>query len=421
MPAPSSTSSADSNSILFWPAIAALVLNMTGCSSSDGDGGGAADEVVLSGGQQSAFDGQGFFRAGNVAGLAFVSGAQAGVTDAKGAFSCDADERISFSIGAVALGDTACGPVAHAAALTVSGSLTDPAAINIMRFLMVLDQDENPDNGIAISDPVRVIADNWAQIDFLAADFESELSQVISDIASIEGRIASVPDAAAALVFLDASLSCAYSGVFYDWFPGNGGSVPISLSLSIFREAVSGVDLGELVMISQDPILPLSLESTGEVELGTFPGISHFDFSAQFITSDMLKGTWSNAQTVQATDRSGRFEAFRLGESDGEYRFVGKVERDNLFVPGRQLLSRFEVTLSGDTLSGRAFDLLLGASLSITGRRIADSNDFEITVSRLGTATVTLMLDADGEPVGLTGGWPQFEGNVIKSVGCRLT
>jgi hypothetical protein len=290
-----------------------------------------------------------------------------------------------------------------------------------MRFLMMLDQDENPDNGIVISESVRVMADSWAPVDFSAPDFESELSQVISDIASVDGRFVTVPNVAAAFAFLDAGLSCAYSGVFFDWFLGDSGGVPISLSLRIFREPGDNADVGELHLIRQDPILPLALESTGEVALGAFPSVSNSDFSAEFITSDVLMGSWQNAQTVQATDRSGSFDAFRLGRTDGEYRFVGKVERENLLAPGSQLLTQLEVTLTGDTLSGQAFDLLIGVIFPVTGRRIAGSTDFEIEVSQLGTTTVTLDLDADGEPVGLTGGWPGFEENVVDAVACRLT
>lgn len=426
MQATSRLSNADSNMRLSgprcrfcWLAVAPLILNIAGCSS--GDVTGAGEEAVESSGRQPAFDGQGFFRAGNVAGLEFVSGTQAGVTDAAGAYRCDEGERIAFTIGSVSLGDTACASVAHAAALTASGSPTDPAALNIMRFLMMLDQDENPDNGISISESVRGIADSWAQIDFVAEDFESELSQVISDIASVEGRVARVPDAADAYVFLDASLACAYSGVFFDWFPGDSGTVPISLSLRVFRETAGNTDVGEFVLIRQDPYLPLFLASTGKVTLGTSPSVNDVDFSAAFITSDLLTGSWQNAQTVQAADRTGTFDAVRLGGNNGEYRFVGKAELENALAPGRQLLTRFEVTLSGDALSGVAFDLLLGAELPMTGRRIAGSNEFEIEVSQLGTATVLLIVDADGAPVGLTGGWPQVEGDVVEAAGCRLT
>ena len=427
MPATSSNSKADRDELLLrpsfirsWAAVAVLALTLTGCSSSDlGD---AEEAASASGGRQLsfAFDGRGFFRAGNVAGLEFVAGTRAGITDATGAFICDEGERISFSIGAVTLGDTACASVAHAAALTASRSPTDPAALNIMRFLMMLDQDENPNNGIAISESVRVAADSWSQIDFSAEDFENELLQVISDIASIEGRIASVPDDVAAFVLLDAGLSCAYSGVFFNRFHGDSGDVPISLSLRIFGGFAGNENVGELVMIRQDPFLPLYLESTGTVTLDTFSSVDSVDFSAEFITSDTLMGSWQNAQTVQAVDRMGSFDAIRLGGTSGEYRFVGNVERENTLEPGRQLLSRFELALSGDTLSGQAFDLLLGVTFPITGRRIAGSNDFEIEVSQLGSATVMLVPDVDGEPVGLTGGWPNFEGNVVEAVGCRL-
>ena len=53
--------------------------------------------------------------------------------------------------------------------------------------------------------------------------------------------------------------------------------------------------------------------------------------------------------------------------------------------------------------------------------RVSTDNEFEIEAANLGTATVTVVLDADGEPTALEGNWPFYEEQVLKAVGCRLT
>lgn len=147
--------------------VAASAMFLCACSGGSGDSGSSSGDSLEPGVRE------GFFRGGNVEGLEYASGAQAGTTDEAGAYTCEKEHRIVFSVGSVTLGETECVSVAHAAALTDSGSLTDRVALNITRFLMMLDQDQAPENGISISEPLRSIAGSWNQVDFSADDFES--------------------------------------------------------------------------------------------------------------------------------------------------------------------------------------------------------------------------------------------------------
>lgn len=394
--------------------MAAAALCLCACN------GGGGDSASPSGDAQEPGVRKGFFRGGNVAGLDFVSGAQNGTTDEAGAYSCETGHQITFSVGSVTLGETDCASVVHAAALAASGLPTDRVALNIMRFLMMLDQDQEPENGIFISEPLRSVAPSWNQLDFSVDDFESELYRVASDIASVETRMPSVPDSVTALVFLDASLSCAYSGVYTSRFQGET-NLPLNAALSVFRDPATNVDAGEFFLLRQEWPLPVFLDSTSELMLETLPQVTeNSNFFAEFVSPDQVMGSWRDAITAQNADRTGDFDVSRLGFIDGKYRFVGTLSVP-LIRTSPNLQGRIELSLDGDALTGRAFDLLLGIRFPVTGKRLDDSNTFEIEVSNLGTAEVTIILDTDGEPIALEGNWPGYEENVLEAVGCRLT
>ncbi len=363
---------------------------------------------------------QGFFRGGNVAGLEFTSAEQSGVTDSSGAYTCRTGSTVTFAVGSVSLGETECGSLAHAAAMTASGSPTDPAALNITRFLMLLDQDDDPGNGIFISESLRSLADSWTQIDFSASDFEGELSAVLADITSAESRIASVPDSAEAFVLLDAGLSCAYAGVYINLFPAGAISAPTSVALNIFKDPVTNVVVGDFLLLRQDPTSQVFLASTAEVMLGTLPGISNSAFFADFISPDRLTGSWLTAAAQQTIDRTGTFIIFRIGEVSGDYRFAGKLEKVGELSTDPSLQSRIALSLDGDAITGEAFDTFLGVRLGVTGRRLPNSNDYEIEVDGLGRATGSFIVDANDEPIAIEGNWPGYDENVLEGVGCRL-
>lgn len=366
----------------------------------------------------------GVFKPGNVAGLDFVSGAHTGVTDTTGHFTCATDQPVAFAIGKVALGNTACATVAHPAALTASGSLLDPAAINITRFLLLLDHDQAFDNGVQISEALRSLAAGWPQIDFSAADFESELVTVMSDIASTEGRTSVVvPTSAEALADLDASLSCAYSGVFVNTFVAGLFFAPTHAAIRVYRDPTSGNDVFDARIKRSHPQSQLYVYSAGTVALQTLPSLAGGpsnglgNVSADYRSPDLISGAWTDAGGAQQTiDRAGFFEVVRIGQAAGDYRFTGTFTRT-----ASGLVGLATMTLDGDTLAGEAFDLSNGAAFSVSGTRLPNSNSVELR-TRLATepSTVELLTDANGAPVSLKGPWPGTEAASLDAVGCRL-
>jgi hypothetical protein len=364
---------------------------------------------------------QGFFRGGNVAGLSYVSGQRSGITDAEGSYTCEADGLVAFSIGALDLGETPCATIAHAVALSPSGELTDQTSLNIMRLLLILDQDEDPNNGVFISEALRSIAENWAPIDFEATDFEAELAPIIADIASLESRVVDdVPGNDDAFVFLDASLSCAYSGVYYRIFQTGPVIATNVVTLNVFRDLASNTDVGDFLLLRQNLLSGLVGLGTESMQLRALPLLAGNSFEADFVTPDVLVITWFAAISQQPWDRSGSTVVSRLGGIDGEHRFAGTIQAFGT-ATRPSLLKKISLALEGDTFSGVAIDNALGLRHAVTGKRLPGSSNYELEIESLGSATGTIVINADGDPVGMRGNWPGYEDTVLEAVGCRLT
>lgn len=117
---------------------ALLTASLLSCGGDDNDGG----DIFK----------QGKFVDSAVQGITYVSGDQVGVTNAKGAFSYYDGNNVRFSIGDIFLG-TGPGKEVMSPIDLVPGAtdVTNPAVINIARFLQTLDDDANLANGIQIT------------------------------------------------------------------------------------------------------------------------------------------------------------------------------------------------------------------------------------------------------------------------------
>ena len=163
----------------------------------------------------------GFFKDFSVAGLAFESGQQTGITDGSGRFTCETGNDVSFSVGAVLLGETVCATFVAPNQLASLGAGFDLEVANLARFLQMLDQDGNPDNGIEISALVQQAAENWNQVDFRTSDLDNELVTIISDAASVDGTPHALPGAQEALTHLVDTLVCQYAGAYAGTISGS--------------------------------------------------------------------------------------------------------------------------------------------------------------------------------------------------------
>ena len=132
-----------------------LLLNACG-----GGGGNSTTETVSTG----------VFIDSPVEGLQYETATQSGTTNSLGEFDYLPGETITFSIGGILLGSTTAGPVVTPLSLVPGAtSATNPVVTNIVRLLLSLDSDGDPDNGITISSDVTTAANDLA-VDFGVAD-----------------------------------------------------------------------------------------------------------------------------------------------------------------------------------------------------------------------------------------------------------
>ncbi len=94
----------------------------------------------------------GVFLDSPVMGLGYQTETQSGLTDSKGQFHYREGEAVSFRIGlSLPLGSTFATPFVTPIDLTTPSDENDPWVTNIIRLLQSLDEDNNPNNGVEIS------------------------------------------------------------------------------------------------------------------------------------------------------------------------------------------------------------------------------------------------------------------------------
>lgn len=131
-----------------------------------------------------------------VSGANYRTASQSGTTSAAGAFNYRPGESVTFSVGginlpAVSVNDSVVTPVDMGA----DGTATDPATLNIARFIQALDSDDNPDNGITV-DARRV-----------APSATNPTSWASANPVALVASTVTVPDEAKALMHLAKSVA----------------------------------------------------------------------------------------------------------------------------------------------------------------------------------------------------------------------
>lgn len=334
-----------------------------------------------------------------VEGLSFTSGDQVGITDSEGTFTYEVGQNVTFSVSAVDIGSVAGSGIITPLDLTGSNS-TMPDAQNIVRFLLMLDSDGDSANGITVSNEVQLVAENWAQIDFTSADFETDLATIISDVAAVDNRTPVLPSALEAQAHLESTLACLSSGVFKGTYSGQdngtfllwiqherydplvfGDATPrvgvtSALVFSTDENVVSGVAPRQGLSFDSDQSFISGLVSTGAEFTGEL-----VDYAA------ITNGNWVNS----IFNESGTFSGERIGGSnDAVYRLSGffnlqgmDFSADNTGVVALDIFTDNSVT--GVMVS------LRGDETTLTGTRTGSS----ISVSG-GNSSFTLSFDPDG-------------------------
>lgn len=347
-----------------------------------------------------------------MSGMNYESGGQSGITGADGSFTYEVGKDVTFSVGGVTVGSTAGKSVVTPVDLVPGGNSSTPQVRNIVRFLLMLDENGDADDSITISTAVQAIADSWSQVDFTTADLATELASIISDADTADSTAHILPNIATAQSHLESTLLCTRAGAYRGTFSGDDNG-PFGILVDARTGDVSGFAFSntdqELLSLSGDSSIVFDQNAafvSGDVSSGA-------TFSGQFTGPDTLAGNW------QLSPDDGTFSGSRIGGvANAAFRFTGN------FVGAAYGLFTFDID-AADNVSGLAYTVLAGDGT--TDELVA----FSGTVA--GTALTAIIIDngvVDATITGtlnktsgaLTGSWIDADLNSgsFSGSGCKL-
>jgi hypothetical protein len=228
----------------------------------------------------------GVFRSDTVIGLGYVSGSHGGLTDKSGAFTYEQGQGITFTVGGVSIGGV---PTAKTLVtpvdLVAQGTGASNHVLNVVRFLLMLDQDGNANNGIQISAAVTAAAASWAPVDFDTTDLPTTLGPLIHEASGADGVSHVLPDAATAQAHLRSAFYCMRSGS-YDGTFGAGH--------------LAGFGRGDFTT----SVFPDGSMHSVAYASDTLPG---FDVQTNDAVSPLLDGTFAQSAVSPSVDLQGSF------------------------------------------------------------------------------------------------------------------
>ncbi|HEC26304.1 MAG TPA: hypothetical protein ENI67_02725 [Gammaproteobacteria bacterium] len=409
-------------------ALVLLVISylLASCGGGGSGGGSTSSSQIQSGS----------FIDSPVEGLSYRSGSQSGITDSKGAFTYEAGQDVIFSIGGVTLGTVAGAQVLTPVEL-VSGSSSDLEVNNVVRFLLLLDTDNDGSNGISISSAVQSVAVNWQQIDFTTTDLGTALISIISDIASADNRTPTLQDNVTSQAHIESTLSCLTSGIFAGGFSGDdAGTYLLWIQSQRFDPVTFGDNVPRIGVTSG-----LVFSTVDNVVSGIVPqrGLS-FDANKSFLSGlvssgaefagdlidyrDIANGRWRNGLTSESGAFSGKRKA---GDPNALYRLSGFLDvtgavafsADGSGVIGLDIFSDNSVTGTMITLRGTETPLTgtldNNSLITVTGNNIA----FQLSFDRDGTDPTNDV--GLGDTAGFVGSWASnLATGAVIGTSCKL-
>jgi Putative Ig domain len=274
----------------------------------------------------------GYFRDSTVAGLGYRSGSHSGVTDAQGRYTYEIGQNITFTVGAITLGAAPAKSQMTPVDLITNGNGKSTYVINVVRFLLMLDQDGDPSNGIQIAPDMTTAAAQWAPVDFNTTDLPTALATIISQAQMVEGDPHYLPDAATAQAQLTKNYYCAYSGGFLGTYQNSSGDGSHGLIAIAFTPDGRG------------NARVLDFSNNEDIRSNGLDGLSLLDgtFALNFDTPDNtnLRGSFSGTDVITGTYSQGslssEFTAARIGGSPNAHaRFTGGfAARNNSYPAG---------------------------------------------------------------------------------------
>ncbi len=261
----------------------------------------------------------GVFRSDTVIGLGYVSGTHSGLTDTSGAFTYEEGQGITFFVGAVSIGGVPTSKnLLTPVDLVLQGTGASNRVLNVVRFLMMLDEDANINNGVQISAAVTASAASWTPVDFDTTDLPTVLAPIIQQATAADGFPHVLPDAATAQAHLRMAFYCTHSGTYFGTFGANSPSGRLGgFVASVFPDGsmhsiayAAGTTAG-FELQTNDAVSPL-LDATF-TQSAASPSVS---LQGSFADATYLSGTYSG-------DAAGKFQAGGDASVTATYKFTG--------------------------------------------------------------------------------------------------
>ncbi|WP_148059282.1 hypothetical protein [Sinobacterium caligoides] len=115
--------------------------------------------------------------------IAYSTETRNGFTNEKGEFEYLNNETITFSIGAIQLPSSRAKAVITPLDIVGTQLINNTTVLNIVRLLISLDQDDNPENGIQIDDQAHENAQGES-VDFSSSDFANSVINIVANSGS---------------------------------------------------------------------------------------------------------------------------------------------------------------------------------------------------------------------------------------------
>ncbi|MFT6692397.1 MAG: hypothetical protein ACJAXH_002935 [Colwellia sp.] len=165
-------------------ALLIMVLLLAACGSDD-----SAPTVDIAPAEETLLTG--VFVDSAVEGIFYETATQSGTTNSLGEYNYLPGETVTFSIGAIVLGAAPASGVVTPLSIVPDAVSADNVQVNnIVRFLLSLDSDGDPDNGISISSDITTAAADTV-VDFSVADL------------SVDPGVTALLDAFPAIILVD--------------------------------------------------------------------------------------------------------------------------------------------------------------------------------------------------------------------------
>lgn len=182
---------------LFLAVASSLLLSACGGSSDSGSDAGGGDNT---GGGGATVE-TGVFVDSAVGNISYTTETQSGTTNDAGEFSYVAGESVTFSIGELEFPATEAAELVTPVDVLNASATDDDALVNMVRLLLSLDADQDPDNGISIPTAAADVA--TANIDIFVSTEEFANNTDVQDLVQNGGQDVAVD----ALVSTDVAVS----------------------------------------------------------------------------------------------------------------------------------------------------------------------------------------------------------------------